>query len=62
MTVKTKRRIAECIGWLCLLLMLGVVGGCDLGTLPLKAMWWAFGLLAVGAAAWWKAGILCRRW
>ena len=62
MTVNTKRRIAECIGWLCLLLMLGVVGGCDLGTLPLKAMWWAFCLLTVGAAALYKAGVVrCRR-
>ena len=58
MNSKTKRRIAETIGWLAWLLMLGVVGGCDLGTLPLTAMWWAFGLLAVGTAALYKAGVI----
>ena len=58
MTIRTKRMIAETLGWLCWLLMIGVVGGTELGFLPLTAMWWAFGLLAVGAAALYKAGVV----
>ena len=60
MNSKTKRRIAETIGWLAWLLMLGVVGGTEFGTLPLRAMWWAFLLLAVGAASLYKAGVIRR--
>ena len=58
MTIRTKRMIAETLGWLCLLLMLGVVGGAELGFLPMTAMWWAAGLLAVGALALCKAGVV----
>ena len=58
MTVKTKRNIAEAIGWLCWLLMLGIVGGCEIGAIALGAMWWAFLLLAVGATALYKAGVI----
>ena len=50
--------IAETLGWLCWLLMLGVVGGTELGLLPMTALWWAAGLLAVGAAALYKAGVV----
>lgn len=58
MTIRTKRMIAESLGWLCWLLMLGVVGGTEFGFLPLVAMWWAAGLLVVGAAALWKGGVI----
>ena len=58
MTVKTKRNIAEAIGWLCWLLMLGIVDGTEMGWLAISAMWWAFLLLAVGAAALYKAGVI----
>ena len=58
MTIRTKRMIAETLGWLCWLLMLGVVGGTERGFLPLTAMWWAAGLLVVGAAALYKAGVV----
>ena len=58
MSFKTKRRISETIGWLCLFGMLVVVGGTERGWLPMTAMWWAFGLMAVGAAALYKAGVV----
>ena len=58
MKVRTKRMIVETIGCLCWLLMLGVVGGTERGFLPLTAMWWAAGLLVVGAAALWKGGVI----
>ena len=58
MTIRTKRMIAETLGWLCWLLMIGVVGGTELGFLPMTATWWAAGLLAVGAAALYKAGVV----
>lgn len=58
MTIRTKRLIAETLGWLCWLLMLGVVGGTELGFLPMTAMWWAAGLLAVGSALLWKGGMI----
>lgn len=61
MRVKTKKRIAETFGWLCWLLMLGIVGGTERGWLPMTAMWWAFLLELVGAALLWKGGVI-RCW
>ena len=58
MKVKTKRLIAVTIGWLCWLLMLGVVGGTERGWIPMSAMWWAVGLMAVGTASLWKGGVI----
>ena len=58
MSIKAKRRIAECIGWLCLVGMLCVVGGTERGWIPISAMWWAFVLEAIGAAALYKAGVI----
>ena len=58
MKVRTKKMLAEVLGCLCWLLMLGVVGGTERGFLPLTAMWWAAGLLVVGAAALWKGGVI----
>ena len=47
------------IGWVCWLLMLGVVGGLDQGTLSLAAgIPLSFGLLTAGALALRKAGWL----
>lgn len=58
MSCKTKRRICVAIGFLCWLLMLGVVGGTERGWIPMSAMWWAVGLMAVGTAALWKGGVI----
>ena len=58
MKVRTKKMLAEVLGCLCWLLMLGVVGGAEFGFLPMTAMWWAAGLLAVGALALCKAGVV----
>lgn len=58
MSCKTKRRICVAIGFLCWMLMLFVVGGTERGYLPMTAMWWAFGLLAVGTFLLYKAGVV----
>ena len=59
MKIGTKKRICITVGALCLLLMLGVIGGMDLGTIRFGAgAAWAIGLEAVGVAALWKAGVL----
>lgn len=58
MTIRTKKAICEALGFLCWLLMLFVVGGTERGYLPMTAMWWAFGLLAVGAFLLWKGGVI----
>ena len=58
---RTKKRITETVGWLALLIMLGVVRGMDLGTVRVGAgAAWAIGLEAVWAACLWKAGWI--RW
>ena len=59
MRIRTKKRI--CVGFAaaCLLAMLGVVGGMDLGTIRFgTGAAWAIGLEAVGVTALWKAGVL----
>ena len=56
MTIRTKRMIVEIVAWLCFLLMLGIVGGTELGWMPLSAMWWCVPCLLVWAGGLWKAG------
>lgn len=59
MRTKTKRRICAAVGAVCLLAVLGVVGGMDAGSIRFGAgAAWAFGLEAAGIAALWKAGVL----
>lgn len=58
MTIQTKKAICVVLGFMCWLVMLFVVGGTERGFLPLTAMWWAAGLLVVGAAALWKGGVI----
>ena len=61
MTVKTKKRICVSVGLLCGLAMLGIIGGMELGDIPLlRGAALAGGCEAVSAAALWKAGWL--RW
>ena len=57
MKTRVKKRICEICAWLAFLLMLGVIGGMDAGSIRFGAgAAWAFGLEAVGLAALWKAG------
>ena len=59
MKIGTKKRICVAVAWLAFLLMLGVIGGMDLGTIRFGAgAAWAIGLEAVGVAALWKAGVI----
>ena len=58
MKVRTKKTICVAIGFLCWMLMLGVVGGTERGWLPMTAVWWAVGLIVVGTAALWKGGVI----
>ena len=61
MKIRTKKRIAAAVGAICLLAVLGVVGGMDAGSIRFGAgAAWAIGLEAVGIAALWKAGVI--RW
>ena len=58
---QTKSRICAAAGLVCFLLVLGVVGGMDAGSIRIGAgTAWAFGLEAAGIAALWKAGVI--RW
>ena len=59
MKIGTKKRICVALAWLAFLLMLGVIGGMDAGSIRFGAgAAWAIGLEAVGVAALWKAGVL----
>ncbi len=61
MKIKTRRAIAEGIGWLAWLMTLGLIGGMERGKLPLSTgAGWAFGLLILGTAAMYKAGLFSK--
>ena len=63
MKIRTKKRIAAAVGAICLLAVLGVVGGMDAGSIQFGAgAAWAFGLEAVGTAALWKSGVIRWLW
>lgn len=59
MKIKTKRTICAAVGWLCFLVMLGVIGGMDMGVMPIgRGAALALGCEIVGAAALWKGGVI----
>lgn len=59
MRTRTKRRICITVGAICLLAVLGVVGGMDAGSIRFGAgAAWAIGLEAAGIAALWKSGVV----
>lgn len=59
MKIRTKKRIAAAVGALALLAMLGIVGGAEWGDIPILRAGVLAGLCElVGAAAWWKAGVI----
>lgn len=59
MRTKTKKRICAAVGAVCLLAVLGVVGGMDAGSIRFGAgAAWAIALEAAGIAALWKSGVL----
>lgn len=59
MTTKTKKHICTTIALLLFLLMLGIVGGCELGSIPIGKGFALSALCeAVGAFLLWKAGVV----
>lgn len=59
MTIKTKKHICITLALLLFLLMLGIVGGMDLGAIPLGKGAALSGLCeAVGVALLWKGGVI----
>lgn len=59
MTVRQKKRICTVLGFTLLILMLGFVGGMELGTLPIgKGAFLALGSELVGAFLLYKAGVV----
>lgn len=59
MKVKAKRTICRILGLTLFLLMLGIVKGMDLGIMPvLRGGILAAACELVGAAAWWKGGVI----
>lgn len=59
MKVKTKITICRVLGFLLLFMMVGVVGGMELGTLPIgKGAFLALGSELVGAFLLYKAGVI----
>lgn len=62
MTVKLKIRICRVLGALAMLAMLGIVGGIDLGIMPIgKGAALALTSELLGAALLWKGGVI-RGW
>ena len=59
MKIRTKKRICATLGFLAFLAMLGFVGGTEMGWMPLgKGIALAAACELVGAAAWWKGGVI----
>lgn len=59
MKIRTKKRICVAVGLTLLLLTLGIVGGMDMGIMPVgKGAALALGCELVGAAALWKGGVI----
>lgn len=59
MTINTKRTICIALGLLAFVLTLGVVGGMEMGAMPIgKGAALAFGSESLSAALLWKAGVL----
>ena len=59
MTVRQKKRICTVLGFTLLVLVLGFVGGMELGTLPIgKGAFLALGSELVGAFLLYKAGVV----
>lgn len=59
MTLRTKRDMCRILGAVAFLAMLGIVKGMDLGIMPvLRGGILAAACEAVGAAAWWKGGVI----
>ena len=59
MTVRQKKRICTVLGFTLLVLVLGFVGGMELGTLPIgKGVFLALGAELVGAFLLYKAGVV----
>lgn len=59
MKTKSKRRILAALGALAFMAMLGAVGGMDLGIMPVgKGAALAASCEALGAALWYKAGVV----
>lgn len=59
MKTMTKRTICRVLGAVAFLAVLGIVGGMDLGLMPvLRGGILAALCEAVGAAAWWKGGVI----
>ena len=59
MKVKTKRAICRILGLTLFLLTLGIVGGMEWGDIPVRTGAILAALCElIGAAAWWKGGVL----
>lgn len=59
MTTRQKSNLCVAIGLLAFLAMLGIVGGAEWGDIPVLRAGVLAGLCElVGAAAWWKAGVI----
>jgi len=59
MTIRQKKRICTVLGFTLLVLMLGFVGGMELGTLPMgKGAFLALGSELVGTFLLYKAGVI----
>lgn len=59
MNAKAKRTICRILGAVAFLAVLGIVGGMDLGIMPvLRGGILAAACELIGAAAWWKGGVI----
>lgn len=59
MKVRQKKRLCTVLGFALFALMLGIVGGMELGTLPIgKGAFLAMGSELVGAFLLWKGGVI----